>query len=252
MRFIIKLADQFIEINSLYEKVYHFCEQYIVDKPHDLYPVISVTISESDIEYERIGTLNRQKKANERVRIDFAPQHLEIFATYRKIVESMPDYNTFLIHGSVISTNGIGYMLTAASGVGKTTRTKLWCSYINNSFVVNGDKPLLKINNNMVYAYGTPWCGKESLNTNISVPLQAIIFLERAHSEEDNIIKEIPFSEAFSFLLHQTYFSRDSGSMHKELSLLMQLDGKVKFYIFRSTPTSNSVRLAYETVKKKY
>ena len=104
MRFIIKLADQFIEINSLYEKVYRFCEQYIVDKSCNLNPVISITISNNDIERERIETLNRQKNENARFRIDYYPPQLEIFATHRKIVEIMPDYNTFLIHGSVIST----------------------------------------------------------------------------------------------------------------------------------------------------
>ena len=71
----------------------------------------------------------------------------------------------------------------------------------NDVKIVNGDKPILRFaEDGRLFAYGTPWCGKEGLNRNVSVPLKAICFIERA---KENTIKRIAPSDALMRVFHQ-------------------------------------------------
>lgn len=249
MLFQISLAGQVVEINSLYEKVYTYCEGYVVSNQSP--PSIVVTISQRDIEREDAACLYEEWRRKATVYMMYSPKHLEILAVYRKIVTDMLKYDTFLMHGSVISTDNQGYMITAHSGVGKTTRTRLWISNIPNSFVVNGDKPLLKVTSNGVYAFGTPWSGKEGWNTNTSVPLRAIFLLERTDEPDENSVTEISFSEAFYTLWQQSFRADNIEGQRKTLQLLKCMGNKVKFYRFRSNPTIEAVKMAYDTARSK-
>ncbi len=213
--FQIKLADQIIEISSLYTDILDMCKNYLCEEGKPDFRIVS---SEEEIAFER-----KKNSAQE----EFSDAYLETLAVYRAIAGQMLRFSTFLIHGSVVAVAGEAFMFTAPSGVGKTTRTTMWLEQIENSYIVNGDKPLLKVTDTEVLACGTPWCGKENLNTNVNVPLRAIIFLERA---EKVSMKKIPFSEAFLLLLRQTYRSGKQEEMVKTLGLLKQLNRKVEFY----------------------
>lgn len=79
------------------------------------------------------------------------------------------------------------------------------------------------------FACGTPWCGKEQMETNCMVPLKAIVLMERG---DDNSIREISFGDAFAFLLQQTYQPDEPEAMRKTLKLFAQLKDRVKFYRF--------------------
>ena len=107
-------------------------------------------------------------------------EYLETLAVYRKIAEKMIDYDTILFHGSVIAVDGIGYLFTAKSGTGKSTHTRLWRELFGERAVmVNDDKPLIKVSENGIIVYGTPWDGKHRLSTNTFVPLKGICFMSK-------------------------------------------------------------------------
>lgn len=243
MKFLIRLAGRTVEIHSQYDNVESFCRDYICLE--HVRPDITVTITDTDIDREGEKARQEDKKAG--VTAAHSPPHLEITAVYRKIATAMTAFDTFLMHGSVISTAGQGYMICAPSGIGKTTRTRLWAENIPDSVVVNGDKPLLRVAEGTVNAYGTPWCGKECMNTDLSVPLRAIFLLER--SDTGNDIREMSFSEAFPMLLRQTFRPDDIETGKQTLRLLKAMEGKVKVYRFRSEPTVEAVRLAWKTAK---
>ena len=116
---------------------------------------------------------------------------------------------------------------------------------------MSGDKPLIKIEENEVLACGTPWSGKEGLNTNIMVPLRAVFLLERADEGEKSSIKEVSLGEAFPFVLQQVYRPVEPELMRKTILLLKIMAGRVKFYKFRSARTHEAVKLAYETARPK-
>ncbi len=240
--FYIRLAGVNIEVECISKRVYSDYIRYLAqfEKPDF---VVSIDREKLLSEYSSFSkklsnTLNRH--------LSIELENIESIVICRTIAIKILQWDAFLFHGSVLALNNNAYMFTAPSGTGKTTRTELWLNEFPSSLVVNGDKPLLKVATNEVYACGTPWAGKEGWNTNTMVPLRAIFLLERA--EEDSI-EEISFSKAFFFLLQQTYHPSDPEAMRKTIQLLKALEGKVKFYRFRSTPTPESIRLAYETAR---
>ena len=247
MIFQIALADKTIEIHSLYQKVYNYCRNYVISKHDQSTSDIIIVVTKQELECEkRIRRKNNQIEDSSSLP---SMDYLEVLFVYRKIALAMLSFNTFLMHGAVVSTKGIGYMFTAPSGVGKTTRTHLWIQNIPDSIVVNGDKPLIKVTDESVFAYGTPWCGKEGWNNKVSAPLKAIYLIERADSDEDNMIERISFADAFYSLLMQTYRPNDRNALNKTLKLLKAMDGKVRFYRFRGTPTAQAVQMAYDATR---
>ena len=241
--FKIEIAGKKIEVECKYRIVLRFCRKYLAsfDKPDFV-----VRASLEELVAGRMPIVNSMSQF-EGVAFRFADEFTEPYVIYRKIAEKMISYNTFLIHGSVVAKDGYAYMFTAPSGVGKTTRTRIWLDIYPDSIVINGDKPLIKINETQAIACGTPWCGKEGWNTNTMMPLRAIFLLERARDGEESSIEEVNIGKAFPFLLQQTYRPKDSNLMRATLLLLKALEGKVKIYRFRSTPTAESIQLAYET-----
>ena len=175
--------------------------------------------------------------------------NIEAFLIHRMIADKMIDHNTILMHGSVVAKDDLAYMFTAPSGTGKSTRTQLWINTYPDSFVVNGDKPLIKLTENKVIACGTPWCGKEGWNTNAMVNLHTIFLLERADNENSTTIERVSFEKAFPMLLKQCYCPKEFTALFKTISLLKRMNGKVTFYIFRSKPNEEAIKIAYETAK---
>ena len=67
------------------------------------------------------------------------------------------------------------------SGTGKTTHMLNWFKLLKDRAVpVNGDKPLIKLENGKFSAYPTPWCGKEKIRGNKKAPVKAVCFINRS------------------------------------------------------------------------
>lgn len=215
--FCISIAGHKIGIDSIFGEVYSICKDYLSEDNPD----IMISISKDDIEAEKDRNKNCTTFAKD--------SYLETMAVYRKICEALLTYDIFLMHGAVVAYQEYAYMFTAESGTGKTTHIKKWLKNLNDAYVVNGDKPLIRMTETKAVACGTPWCGKEQMGTNTMVPLKAIVIMERG---EDNTIEEISLGKAFPFLLYQTYQPNGADEIKKTLRLIARLNGKVRFYRF--------------------
>ncbi len=231
----LKIADKVILIKNINDGAKQRCGGFITQsESYDF----SVTTDSEDIRRER--ETNGDESGEK-----FSDEYLEYIALNRKLAERMLDYDTFLMHGSVVGVGDDAFMFTAASGVGKTTRTMFFLDQIEGSFVVNGDKPFLTINDDFVSAHGTPWAGKESLGTNTTKKLRAIVFLERSEKSE---ISEISYSEAFLGLLSQVYMPKSPELRAKTLDLIAKLDKKVKFYRWKTNLDDTNMNKIYRKI----
>ena len=220
---MIRLAGILIEIHSIHDEVYRLCKDYLVESEEADF---AVEISQADIEYERQKSI-REAILEHLQPVIYPDPYLETLAVYRKIAVHMLDYDTFLMHGSAVAARGGAYLFTAPSGTGKTTHTKLWLENIPGSYVVNGDKPLIRVRDGYCEACGTPWSGKESMNANAIVPLRAVCLLERG---EENSIEELPFLMVYTSLLQQIYRPGEEGAVIKTIELLRRLGESVRIY----------------------
>jgi len=144
----------------------------------------------------------------------------------------------------VIAVDGVGYMFTAKSGTGKSTHARLWREQFGDRAVmINDDKPLLKITDAGVIAYGTPWNGKHHLDTNTSVPLKAICILCRG---ETNRIEPVGKKEAYPLLCQQSNRAADPEGMLRTLKLIESLSGSVALYRLTCNMDPEAALVAYQ------
>lgn len=202
--FGICIADKNVEITCFYKQTVDMCKNYLA---HFDIPDVCVKITKEDIITERENskriTLPELGIYNNKVALTVDYSHIEPIIVYRKIVEALLEQNIILIHGAAIMVDKYCYIFTAPSGVGKTTHINNWKKCFPDTIVINGDKPLVNMIDKMVY--GTPWCGKEAMNTNTSALLSGIIVLERGKT---NCLYPISFSQMLPTLLQQCYIPK--------------------------------------------
>ena len=231
MKFRMKIADVLMDVSSQYEMLTEYCRDYIVeDSAEEVSERLVLTME--DIEKERaiaeksgesVPTLGSLRNMTQ-----YSPQYLETLAALRKIADFMPEKDCFLMHGAVIAWKNQGYLFTAPSGTGKSTHLALWKKYLGDQAeVINGDKPILKVTEEEVWVYGTPWAGKEQWQVNKKIALKGICFLERG---EKNSIQKIDSFSALPFLMRQVYFTDAPQSAGKTMELLDQMLKKVPLY----------------------
>ena len=241
MEFKIGLAGRIVGISSMYDEVYELCRDYLIREENltsdeDFH----VTISQDDIEFEREKSI-KEAIFEGIVPYDYEKSYYETLAVYRKIAVEMLKYDTWLMHGAVVGVNDQAVLFTAQSGVGKTTHMNL--KYIPGAFVINGDKPLLKFVDDGCEVCGTPWAGKEALQTNTILPLKAICLLERG---ELNEIERVVFEDVYPMLLQQVYRPSDPQAMMKTMELIKRLGETIPLYKMNCTMELEAARVAYE------
>jgi hypothetical protein len=238
-----KMAERVVEVISIYPKVHDYCRDYAAeDEPADF----TAEVCQADIDFERERSA-REDICEGRVVTEYPDDYLEELAVYRKIAEKMPYYDTVLFHGSVIAVDGQGFLFTAKSGTGKSTHTRLWREcFGERAVMVNDDKPLLRITESGVIAYGTPYNGKHGLGCNMSVPLRGLCILTRGAG---NRIVPITRSEAYSMLLQQVYRPADPAGMARTLALVDRLAENTGLYKLACNMDKEAAEVAYNGMK---
>ena len=159
----------------------------------------------------------------------------------------MPEYNVFLMHSSVIEVDGYAYAFTAKSGVGKSTHTALWLKNVPNARVLNGDKPLYRVESDgSLTVFGTPWNGKENWGENISAKLAAVCFIERG---ERNRIRRAEEDDAIGRLMHQLYLRGSRESVNRQLILMDALVRAVPYYVLSCDISDEAALLSWNTMR---
>lgn len=242
--FTVLMGGIVFSVSSIYPAVRDMCKDYMTDGE----PAFSIVTTRADIDFEREKSAKEDLLEGREV-VRYKNSYLETLAVYRKIAENMLRYDTLLFHGSTIAVDGQGYIFTAQSGTGKSTHTGFWRQTFGERMVmVNDDKPLLRVTEDGVIAYGTPWDGKHHLSTNTSVPLRAICILTRAQT---NSIVPVTPAEAMPLLFQQTYRPRDPIGAAKMLVLLDKLMQNTGLYRLGCNMDPEAAVVAYEGMNRK-
>ncbi len=237
-----RLAGRTIQISSDNERLHKMCESYRADGAPDF----AVHASRQDIAFEREQS-DREAALEGREPRAWGDAYLETLAVYRKIAEQMPAYDTVLFHGSAVAVDGVAYLFAARSGTGKSTHARLWRQLFGSRAVmVNDDKPLIRIDAEGATVFGTPWDGKHHLSSNVSAPLRAICFLERA---VENSIAPIAAADALPRVLRQCYRPADPQALVQTLSLVDRLLRNVGLYRMGCNREIQAARMAYEAMR---
>ena len=230
-------ADRTIRVSSLYDEVHKVCRLYEIPATDNVDIDVVITQEDIDLEQSKSEIVYRTNRGS----------ILENLAVYRKISEKMPYFDTFLMHGSVVSVDGVAYMFTAKSGTGKSTHAKLWCDLLGERAVmVNDDKPLISLASGKPVVYGTPYNGKHDRGRNISCPLKAICVIEQA---PDNSIIPLTRKDVYSMLIQQIYRPSDKEAYARTLTLIDKMTESVSFYKLFCNMDIEAAKVAYEAMR---
>lgn len=238
--FSMKLAGIPFRVSCLFESTRAFCGEYLTEEQ----PEFEIQLTREDVSAER--EISRQQDLRDGRPVQhFSDPYLETIALYRKLAKPMLSRDCLIFHGAAVAVAGECYLFTAKSGTGKTTHTSLWLKNIPKAYIVNGDKPLIRVADGGIVLYGTPWRGKENYGINASAPLKAIAILERA---PENHIEPIGAGEAFRVLYQQTHRLEDPLELARLLGLLERLAKGVRLYRLGCNMEDDAARLAYKTM----
>ena len=214
--FTVSMAGISIGVRALHPQTLAFCRDYLTSEP----PAFTLTMSQADLDRER-------ERSNEPEAARWSSRYLETLALLRKLSDALIPRDTLLFHGSAVAVDGKAYIFTAPSGTGKTTHTRLWLDCVPGAYVLNGDKPFLRVEDDRVLVCGNPWRGKERYGVNEILPLAAVCLLERA---EENRIEAISPDAALGALIRQSYRPDDTGLFLRALQLVGAVGRHARLY----------------------
>lgn len=230
---VFHIADLNINIDDKFKYANAFCNDYLAE-------------NQNDFDFSAIPT----KQECESVRNLFpnSPESgLESLYIYKSISKNIIDFDGFVLHASIIEKDGFAYAFSANSGVGKTTHSKLWLKAFDDARIINGDKPLVRLVGDNVFAYGTPWCGKERYNINTKGELKALCFIERG---EKNSIARISKTEAVKRIYPQLLIPESSEYILKLLDLVEKFIDKIPAYVLKCNISEEAAIVAYNAMSQ--
>ena len=149
------------------------------------------------------------------------------------------------LHSAAISINEEAIALTGPSGIGKSTRAEAFIETLNGE-LVNGDRPLINVNNMILY--GVPWDGKEQCFRNVYYPIKAICEVRRSESV---YIRKMSFSQRQKLLMRQSFLPMwDNETATIQMANITCMAKKMNIFRIFSGPTSEDVRAIYNALQE--
>ena len=109
------------------------------------------------------------------------------------IDHSLAQKGAVILHSSYIVYKSQAILFTAPKQTGKSTQARLWEKY-KGARIINGDRSLIRMKNNMPYAYGLPYAGTSKICLNEEHPLGAVVLLGQS---QHNSVKKLSGVDAF-------------------------------------------------------
>lgn len=157
-------------------------------------------------------------------------------------------FNGMLLHSSCVVYEDKAYLFSAPCGTGKSTHTQIWLKRFPGAYILNDDKPAIRITENGVYAFGTPFSGKTDLNVNKGVPIQGICILGR---DSYNHIEAADKEDALFNIMNQTVRPPEEDVMVKMLDTLDRVVSEVPVYRLYCNMELEAAEVAYNGMNKK-
>lgn len=185
------------------------------------------------------------KKKYPEVDDDMCEYMMSGFAFYRELLR----FGGLQLHSSCVVLDGQAYLFSAHPGTGKSTHTQQWLErFGDRAYILNDDKPALRLENEEWFAYGTPWSGKNDISVNARVPVAGIAILERS---ETNSIASFSGAQALAKILPQVVRPRGQEYRVLLLDLMDKLLSMVPVWKFECNNFApDAVDVSYSTMSR--
>ena len=230
---IYKLFDLYWDIETKFKKTSIYLQDYICLS--DVSADVKIKITDEEIKDE-------QKKYP-----GYDEIYHELICIFRHISQEILLYDGIFVHSSVVALDNQGYMFLGKSGAGKSTHAMLWEKYFHGrAEIINGDKPIIRIINNEIYAYGNPWGGKEGKHINKRVRVRCGCFVVQS---DVNRIRKLNSNECFKLMINQVTIRANPQLRIKFFELLNKFLSSVSFYVLECDISEEAVLTAYDFMR---
>ena len=227
-----RIAELLMELPSRYGLVARVCEKYRVETEEA--PDITVTVTDEEI------AAVREKFP------EYTEAYAENFCVCRRVSHEAAALGVVLFHAAAIMVDGKAYAFSAPSGTGKSTHIRLWRKvYGARVEMINGDKPFLREADGVFTVYGSPWCGKEGWNRNVSAPLAGLCFLTQA---KENVISPMSAERALPRVFAQMIKPPTEAGVASCLRVADLLIRNVPIYHLACNMDPSAAELSFRTM----
>lgn len=206
-----KIAELNVEILHYGERLKKQAEPYLFN--FDGEPDIKIELKKEKIE--------QYLSTHPNLTFDECEYILVGFLFYNKILK----FNGILVHSSAVVYKHKAYLFTAPSGTGKSTHTSLWLENLKDAYILNDDKPAVRVIDGEIFAYGTPFSGKNDISRNEKVTLGGIVYVTRG---SENHIFKVNTPQAINILIWQTVKFRSQKTAEYALNVISKILSKIK------------------------
>lgn len=154
-------------------------------------------------------------------------------------------YRALEMHASVTVRGDKGYLFLGKSGTGKSTHSRLWQAAFSDAWLLNDDNPIVRIEDDGIWVYGSPWSGKTPCYKSERRKVGAFVQLFQAPA---NSISPCRPSKAYIYI-----FSSSSGLKFLETvcdqlyDIVAEIIKKVGVYELQCLPNEEAAQLCAQT-----
>ena len=229
----VLVADIVAEFTPRYEESFRLAEPFLYEGDRET----EIALHVSERELRDMLALSDGR---------YTPGQLENFALSTAFFRQVIAYDALLIHSSALIYDGGAYLFSGDSGVGKSTHTRLWQKAFGEKVhIMNDDKPVVRLYEDKVVAFGTPFDGGSGIALNESYPLKAITFVERG---ELNCVRIPTSREIIQKLYFQTAHMVDADTAEKMLLNFEKLLTLTKFYVLTCNMDISAAHVAFNSI----
>lgn len=230
-----RIADITVDMGYKYDRMKKQADAYRISG--DMRPEITIYLSDTFIE--------QKCKQNSLI----TPEMCEYVYTGSVFYTGLILFGGFMLHASAVLMDGKAYLFSAPSGTGKSTHTEMWQKVFgkDRAKILNDDKPAIRIEDDGIFAFGTPWSGKTDLNINVKAPIAGICFIEQGKT---NKIKRENGGAVVAKMLSQTIRPHDEKDMDMLLGHLDKVLRQIPVYTLFCDISEEAVYTAYNAMSK--
>lgn len=229
-----KIADLIVEFQAKFDTTNRRAEKYLSNENRK--KDFKITVTDEAI---------KQTVKEDDLLTEELAEYMIMGTTFYK---GLLQHSGCLLHASAVVLEDEAYLFSADCGTGKSTHTSLWLKYLSkkNPYILNDDKPAIRIMEDGIYAYGTPFSGKHDINKNTRAKIKGICFIKRATK---NSIEKIEPEEAVSLFFEQTVRKLTKEQMLKLLDIMDIILKNIPCYQLCCDMSEEAVQLSYETMR---
>lgn len=175
-------------------------------------------------------------------------QYLEYSELCRRTSDTLLPFGRAVFHSLSFLWRDRAWLVTAPSGTGKTTHYLQWKRQFSDELtIMNGDKPLIAVENGRISVHPSPWYGKEGMHRSTSADLAGIILLKQSKT---NTMRRLTIREATAPLYAQFLYSAQNAEQVAEVSAIeTAMLESVPVWLLSNKGDLESAALCRETLK---